>query len=62
MVCVLGYKIADELFADLPAVGKAVKIEGKSFIVVGVLLLVSLKLFGWLRFTSIFRSRFAPST
>jgi molybdate transport system permease protein len=32
------------------------------FIVVGALLLVSLKLFGWLRFTSIFRSRFAPST
>jgi molybdate transport system permease protein len=32
------------------------------FIVVGALLLVTLKLFGWLRFTSIFRSRFAAST
>ncbi|MBI1825883.1 MAG: ABC transporter permease [Planctomycetes bacterium] len=37
MVCVLGYKVAEELFGDLPAVGKAVKIEGKSFIVVGVM-------------------------
>jgi molybdate transport system permease protein len=32
------------------------------FIVVGALLLVTLKLYGWLRFTSIFRFRFAPST
>lgn len=31
------------------------------FIVVGALLLVTLKLYGWLRFASIFRSRFAPS-
>jgi molybdate transport system permease protein len=32
------------------------------FILVGALLLVTLKLYGWLRFASIFRSRFAPST
>ena len=32
------------------------------FIVVGALILVTFKLFGWLRFASIFRSRFAPST
>ena len=32
------------------------------FIVVGALLLVTLKIYGWLRFASIFRSRFAPST
>jgi molybdate transport system permease protein len=32
------------------------------FILVGALLLVTLKLYGWLRFTLIFRSRFAPST
>jgi len=32
------------------------------FIAVGALLLVTLKLYGWLRFASIFRSRFAPST
>ena len=32
------------------------------FILLGALLLVTLKLYGWLRFTSIFRSRFAPST
>ncbi len=31
------------------------------FIVVGALLLITLKLYGWLRFTSIFRSPFAPS-
>jgi molybdate transport system permease protein len=31
------------------------------FIVVGALLLATLKLYGWLRFGSIFRSRFAPS-
>jgi molybdate transport system permease protein len=32
------------------------------FIVVGALLLISLKLFRWLRFTPIFRSRYAAST
>jgi molybdate transport system permease protein len=32
------------------------------FIVVGAVLLVALKLYGWIRFASIFRSRFAPST
>ena len=32
------------------------------FIVVGVMLLTALKLFGWLRFTSIFRSGYAAST
>ena len=32
------------------------------FIAVGAVLLVTLKLYGWLRFASIFRSRFAPST
>jgi molybdate transport system permease protein len=32
------------------------------FIVVGALLLIALKLYGWLRFASTFRSRFAPST
>jgi molybdate transport system permease protein len=32
------------------------------FIIIGALLLISLKLYGWLRFTSIFRSRFAAST
>jgi molybdate transport system permease protein len=32
------------------------------FLVVGALLLVTLKLYGWLRFASIFRSRFEPST
>jgi molybdate transport system permease protein len=31
------------------------------FILVGALLLVTLKVYGWLRFGSIFRSRFAPS-
>lgn len=31
------------------------------FIVVGAVLLVTLKLYGWLRFASIFRSPFAPS-
>jgi putative ABC transport system permease protein len=37
MVCVLGYEMADELFGALPAVGKHVKINGKTFIVVGVM-------------------------
>jgi molybdate transport system permease protein len=32
------------------------------FVVVGAILLVTLKLYGWLRFASIFRSRFAPSS
>ena len=32
------------------------------FIVVGALMLITLKVYGWLRFTSIFRSRFVPST
>jgi molybdate transport system permease protein len=32
------------------------------FIVFGALMLTTLKLYGWLRFTSIFRSRFVPST
>ena len=37
MVCVLGYKVAEELFGARPTVGKSVKIGGKSFIVVGVM-------------------------
>ncbi len=37
MVCVLGYKIAQKLFGALPALGKNVKINGKSFIIVGVM-------------------------
>ena len=37
MVCVLGYKVADDLFGALPAVGKPVKINGKTFIVIGVM-------------------------
>lgn len=37
MVCVLGYKVARELFGEIPAVGKDVKLEGKSFGVVGVM-------------------------
>ncbi len=37
MVCVLGYKVSDDLFGARPAVGKTVKINGKSFIVVGVM-------------------------
>jgi molybdate transport system permease protein len=32
------------------------------FIVFGAVMLTTLKLYGWLRFTSIFRSRFVPST
>ncbi len=32
------------------------------FIVFGALMLITLKVYGWLRFTSIFRSRFVPST
>ncbi len=37
MVAVLGHKIGEELFGALPAVGKTVKINGKSFIIVGVM-------------------------
>ena len=37
MVCVLGYKVAQELFGALPAVGKSVRINGKTFIVVGAM-------------------------
>jgi len=37
MICVLGYKIAQKLFGALPALGKSVKINGKSFIIVGVM-------------------------
>ena len=37
MVCVLGHKVAGELFGELPAVDKTVKINGKSFSVVGVM-------------------------
>ena len=37
MVCVLGYRVAEELFGALPAAGKTVKINGKSFNVIGVM-------------------------
>ena len=37
MLCVPGHKAAQELFGALPAVGKTVKINGKSFIVKGVM-------------------------
>jgi putative ABC transport system permease protein len=37
MVCVLGHKVARDLFGARPAVGKTVKINGKSFSVVGVM-------------------------
>jgi putative ABC transport system permease protein len=37
MVVVLGYGIAEKLFGALPAVGKTVKIEGKTFMVIGVM-------------------------
>lgn len=37
MVCVLGDNIARDLFGAIPAVGKTVKINSKSFIVVGVM-------------------------
>jgi putative ABC transport system permease protein len=37
MVAALGYKVADELFGALPSVGKTVKINGKSFIVIGAM-------------------------
>jgi putative ABC transport system permease protein len=37
MICVLGYGVAQDLFGWRPAVGERVKINGKSFIVVGVM-------------------------
>ena len=37
MVCVLGFKVADELFGARPAVGKNVKINGKTLSVIGVM-------------------------
>ncbi len=37
MVTVLGYGVAKDLFGALPAVGKNVKINGKSFVVIGVM-------------------------
>ncbi|RME36234.1 MAG: hypothetical protein D6788_12035, partial [Planctomycetota bacterium] len=37
MVCVLGHKVARDLFGGRSGVGKSVKINGKSFIVVGVM-------------------------
>jgi len=37
MVCVLGYKAAQELFGALTPVGKTVKVVDRSFIVVGVM-------------------------
>jgi len=37
MVCVLGHKVAHDLFGALPAVGKTLKINGKSFVVVGIM-------------------------
>ncbi len=37
MVCVLGHRVAQDLLGALPAVGKSVRINGKTFIVVGVM-------------------------
>ncbi len=37
MVCVLGHKVARDLFGELPCVGKNVKINGKSFTVIGLM-------------------------
>lgn len=37
MVCVLGYQVTQDLFGVLPAVGKRVKLNGKGFVVVGVM-------------------------
>jgi putative ABC transport system permease protein len=37
MVAVLGHKVAEDLFAALPPLGKTIKIEGKTFTVVGVM-------------------------
>ncbi|HRX85625.1 MAG TPA: ABC transporter permease [Phycisphaerae bacterium] len=35
--CVLGYKVAEKLFGDVPAVGMRVRIEGMGFDVIGVM-------------------------
>ncbi len=37
MVCVLGHQVAEDLFSPRPAVGRVVKINGKSLVVVGVM-------------------------
>jgi putative ABC transport system permease protein len=37
MVAILGFGVADELFGAVPAVGKRIKINGKTFIVIGVM-------------------------
>lgn len=37
MVCVLGYKVAEDLFGALPPIGKPVKINSKTFIIIGVM-------------------------
>ncbi len=37
MVAVLGFKVADDLFGALPAVGKHIKINGKTFTVIGIM-------------------------
>ncbi len=37
MVCVLGHKVARDLFGELPAIGKNVKVNGKSFAVIGIM-------------------------
>ncbi len=37
MVCVLGNRVAEDLFGAVPPVGKTVRVNGKSFIVVGVM-------------------------
>ena len=37
MVCVLGHKVAEELFGARPAVGETVRINSKSFVIVGVM-------------------------
>lgn len=37
LVCVLGYKVAEDLFGVRSAIGKSVKINGRSFIAVGVM-------------------------
>jgi len=37
MVCVLGHGVAKDLFGALPALGKPVKVNGKTFIVVGIM-------------------------
>lgn len=37
MVCVFGHKVAHDLFGELPGVGKNVKINGKTFTVIGIM-------------------------